>query len=344
MDELDHYSLEEWEQANFSLRGVEGVKLMAAWNPVDENSWIKAEIDDVDWVDMPLTISGNPYSKMHESSFIRKSKDGSQLLIKTTFLDNKWMVGGKVGTAKYGFKDDNLIKVYAEMRLKNENFFNVNVLGEWGVKDKNKKFAWAFSKEKHVKDFVPALIKLYGVPYSPNHVVWLSFDFNVNPMTCSCIQHFDKVVLFFKCFKLENSNTHAMCEHIKSYFAPGTVFKITGDSSGANRNVIAEDNLHNYQVIQKKLNIPMQQMYVPTRNPDIESNQVLLNAILNTYEVWIQPGKDYCDPIIYDLTYVEMDENKRMKKDRSTDKKNADFLDTVRYFFNVEFPNYLRLA
>jgi len=135
MDELDHYSLEEWQQANFSLRGVEGVKLLATWNPVDENSWIKAAIDEQDWIDKSLIIDGMGCSLLDSTSFVRMSRDGSEVLIKTTYLDNKWMVGG-IG---FGFRDENLIKVYEDMRVKNENFYNVNVLGEWGVKDKNKK-------------------------------------------------------------------------------------------------------------------------------------------------------------------------------------------------------------
>lgn len=338
LDEVNNFTKDEWEQANFSLRGMEGMKILATWNPVDENSWIKGELDLLGWDEMPLDVDGDSYSSLNETSFVRLSKDGSTLLIKTTYLDNKWVVGGD----GYGFKDDNLIRQYMSMKEKNENFYNVNVLGEWGVRDKNKKFAWAFDKDKHVKNFVPGLLKLYGTSYNPNYVVWLSFDFNVNPITCSCIQHYGKTVFMFKCFKLENSNTHALCDHILAYFQKGTIFLVTGDASGANRSTLNSDNLHNYQIIQRKLSVPDSQMYVPTHNPNIESNQVLLNAVLNTYDVWIQPGVTFCDPIIYDLTYVEMDENRRMKKDRSSDKKNADFLDTVRYFFNVAFPNYMK--
>ena len=340
LDELNNFTADEWEQANFSLRGVPGVKLLATWNPVDENSWIKTELDLMDWDEMPLDVDGDPYSLLDSNSFVRLSKDGSVLLIKTTYLDNKWMVGGD----GYGYRDENLIRQYEAMRDKNENFYRVNVLGEWGVRDKNKKFAWAFDKSKHVVNFVPALLKMYGTAYNPNYVVWLSFDFNVNPITCTCVQHYEKTVFFFKCFKLENSNTHALCDYILGYFKKGTIFMVTGDASGANRSTLSSDNLHNYQIIQRKLGVPNSQMYVPTHNPSIVENQVLMNAVLNTYSVWIQPGLTYCDPVIYDLTYVEMDENRKMKKDRSSDKKNADFLDTVRYFFNVEFPNYVRLG
>lgn len=337
-DELDHFDKIDWDTANISLRGIPNQKLLATWNPIDENSWIKQEIDGHKWNDLPNIIDDKEYTRLDDSSFVRLSENGKVLLIKTTYLDNKWMVGGN----GYGYRDENLIDEYTNLQRLDENSYNVNVMGEWGVRDKNIKFAYAFSREKHVKNFVPALISLYGTPYNPNYIVWLSFDFNVNPMTCSCVQHYDSMVFFFKCFKLENSNTYAMCDHIRSYFAKGTIFKVTGDSTGANRNTLSSDNMHNYEIIQKKLYLQDQQMFVPTKNPDLQKNQVLTNAVLNNYDVWIQPGKEYCDDLIYDLSYVEVDENKNIKKDRSSDKKNADFLDTARYFFNIEFPNFLK--
>ena len=45
LDELDHYTEEEFMQANLSLRGMENQKIFATWNPVDENIWIKKYID-----------------------------------------------------------------------------------------------------------------------------------------------------------------------------------------------------------------------------------------------------------------------------------------------------------
>lgn len=335
-DELDHFTSDEWMTANISLRGIPGQKLFASWNPVDENSWIKTEIDSQSWSDLPRVLDG-PHTQLSPNSWVRISADGKTILIKTVYQDNKWIVGGD----GFGFRDQNLIDEYESLRTKDENSYNVNVLGEWGVRDKNKKFAWAFSKDKHVRDFVPALMESFGTPYNPNRVVWLSFDFNVNPITCTCMQHHNDTVFVFKCFKLANSNTYALCDHIRAYFKPGTVFKVTGDATGANRNTLSVDNLHNYQIIQKKLGLSTQQLVVPAKNPDIEKNQVLMNSILANYQVWIQPGEGYADPLLYDLTYVEMDANKKMVKDRSTDKKNADFIDTFRYFLNIEFHDFL---
>jgi len=289
------------------------------------------------WVDMPKIIGDNQYSQLDVNSFVQLSEDGSTLLIKVTYLDNKWTVGGE----GYGYRNEALIAQYNGMKDKDENFYNVNVLGIWGVADKNKKFAYNYSREKHVKDFVPALIEMYGVPYNPERVVTLTFDFNVDPITCTAVQHYGGIVMFIKCFKLSNSGTEEICDHIRAYFKAGVVFEVTGDSTGQNRNTMASDGSHNYTIIQRKFKLQDQQLKIPTKNPDIKVNRVLFNAILKQEEVWIQPGADYCDPLIYDLTFVEMDANGNMMKDRTTDSKKADFIDGARYYFNIEFMDYL---
>lgn len=336
-DELDHFTEKEWQQANLSLRGLPNQKLFASWNPVDENIWIKGDIDLQEWVDLPLSFGDN-YSTMTESSFVRQSKDLRTILIKTTYLDNKWMVGAK----GYGYRDENLIYEFERLKDVDPNSYRVNVLGEWGVANKDNKFAWAFEPKKHVKDFVPAFVEVFGVPYNPNQIVWLSFDFNINPITCTAIQHFNDTIFVFKCFRLENSNTLELCNHIKAYFNDGAVFKVTGDSTGANRSTLSADNFHNYQIIQKELRLQDKQIVVPSKNPSIQVNQVLLNALLLNYNFWLQPGKDYADHAIYDLTYVEVDQNKKIVKDRTSKEKESDFLDTIRYFCNVEFSDYLK--
>ena len=117
LDELDHYSEEEFMQANLSLRGIPGQKIFATWNPVDENIWIKKYIDRLDWIDLPLMIKGNKHSQLDKSSFVRKSTDGKTLLIKTTYFDNKWIVGAN----GYGSRDQNLIDEYEQLKTIDPN-------------------------------------------------------------------------------------------------------------------------------------------------------------------------------------------------------------------------------
>jgi PBSX family phage terminase large subunit len=228
LDELDHYSEEEFMQANLSLRGMQGQKIFATWNPVDENIWIKKYIDRLQWDELPLTIKGNKQATLDATAFVRKSKDGKTLLIKTTYFDNKWIVGAN----GYGSRDQNLIDEYEMLKIIDPNSYNVNVLGEWGVRDKSNKFAFAFEQSKHVG----------SVEYNPDYLIWLSFDFNVNPISCTAFQYYDDVLRAIKCFKLDNSNIYELCKLIASYF-PDAMFKVTGDASGTSRSAMVADNV-----------------------------------------------------------------------------------------------------
>ena len=322
LDELDHYSEEEFMQANLSLRGMQGQKIFATWNPVDENIWIKKYIDRLDWIDLPLMIKGNKHSQLDKSSFVRKSTDGKTLLIKTTYFDNKWIVGAN----GYGSRDQNLIDEYEQLKTIDPNSYNVNVLGEWGVRDKSNKFAFAFEASKHVG----------SVEYNPDYLIWLSFDFNVNPISCTAFQYYDDVLRAIKCFKLDNSNIYELCKLIASYF-PDAMFKVTGDASGTSRSAMVADNVNYYTIIKDELGLIWSQFNIPSVNPRIEENQVKVNAVL--YAGLFIADSENCKELIYDLTYVEIDENKKIIKDRTAESKKSDFLDHFRYICNIIWPN-----
>ena len=51
LDELNHFSSYEYDQFQMSLRGIEGQKVFASWNPVDIDSWVYTDlIKDVNWI------------------------------------------------------------------------------------------------------------------------------------------------------------------------------------------------------------------------------------------------------------------------------------------------------
>lgn len=125
LDELNHFTKQEFDQFNLSLRGIPGQKIFASWNPVDENLWIKKNIiDTYEWVE-------TEYKLPCPTSFVRKSKDGKTVLIKTTYEDNYWIVGSPCGT--YGYRDENLIAEYEALRTRDYYSYRINVLGEWGI-------------------------------------------------------------------------------------------------------------------------------------------------------------------------------------------------------------------
>jgi PBSX family phage terminase large subunit len=163
LDELDHFKFKEYNQFQMSLRGIPGQKIFASWNPIDENSWIKTKL-----IDTKIWKETN-YKLPSESSYVKISGDGSTILIKTTYLDNYWINGSPCGT--YGYADKNLIKRYNELKLIDENQYNINVLGEWGTNKEGKIFnRW----ELYDEDLKSFDIRVYG----------LDFGFSVSKTAC----------------------------------------------------------------------------------------------------------------------------------------------------------------
>lgn len=296
LEEADQFEFTDFTEINRRVRGMDGIQIVLILNPISENHWIKKNLVDKE-------------GAYHNDTTI----------LKYTYLDNKWHT-----------QED--VKEYERLKLISENQYRIYVLGEWGIEDKQKKFAWAFEHSKHVQ---PAIDNPELCKWSAEHITWLSFDFNVNPLTCIIIQEYDDILRGIECIKLEHSNTWEMCKVIKAKY-PDAVFKVTGDSTGASHNTIAMDNLNNYQIIQQELGLHDHQLVVPSRNPSIEDNQVQVNAVLLNREVYFS---QQCQPLIYDLTYVEVDAQKKIIKDRTTDKRFSDFCDGFRYFCNVYYQN-----
>lgn len=321
LDELNHFSEAEYTQFNLSLRGIEGQKIFASWNPVDEASWVKKNlVDKYEFVD-------TEYELPCKESFVKKSTCGKVILIKTTYEDNYWITGSPCGT--YGYKDDNLMYEYKELKRTNPKSYKINVLGEWGKVDVDGVFAWAFDEEKHIsKDLDNPIWKC-----DPNNYVYLSFDFNRNPITCAVIQYINDIIYVIRQYKLPNSDIYALCDRIKIEYSCFT-FIVTGDASGKNGTAMVRDNLNYYKIIKTQLTLNDGQFKIPSVNPGIEENQALVNTILVKKQVQIHPKQ--AEALIYDLQNVSMNADGTMKKgDRNDTKQQADALDCFRYYLNV---------
>ena len=268
--------------------------------------------------------------------------------IQFTFLlnpvsENNWVKRQLIDSGKYDDKLDVIISTYKDnpfmtdddidelerLKLIDENQYRIYVLAEWGVDDKSGKFAYAFERDKHVG----------WCEHDPDIMTILSFDFNVNPITCVVVQQTPTHDNFVECIKLNDSNIYALCDVIRAKY-PHAVFMVTGDASGTNNSALTKDKINYYTIIKEQLNLGDGQFKVPSVNPPLVENRVLVNAYLNNAPCII--NEDSNDGLIYDLLYVEVDENNKIKKDVRTDKKQqADALDCFRYYINTFRREYL---
>jgi len=186
-------------------------------------------------------------------------------------------------------------------------------------------WAFAFDRSLHVAE--------EEMEPDREHMLYLSFDFNRNPICCSVIQCVNAQIRVIETIKLTQSDIYALCTHILSYY-PGYMYMVTGDASGNNSAALVQDNLNYYTVIRKQLRLNQGQLRVPSSNPLLVENQVLINTLLSKYDVRINVQK--AQTLIYDLRNVKMTaDGTIIKRNRADPAQQADALDTFRYYCNM---------
>jgi hypothetical protein len=200
--------------------------------------------------------------------------------------------------------------------------------GDWTNFDETDNlFCYSYSESKHMGEPV----------YNPNQELLLSFDFNVDPTTCLVAQIYDGWLYGLEQIALENSDIYKLCGYIKANYG-NKMYKVTGDASGNNRSATTRDNLTAYQIIKGELELGWPQIKVPTANPRLEDNRVLVNAVLHRFNVLLHKTK--CKKLKTDI------ENVRVLPDGSIDKSDKSLthaLDCFRYLCNTHLSYILKM-
>ncbi|RLD69235.1 MAG: hypothetical protein DRI95_00655 [Bacteroidetes bacterium] len=146
LDELTEFYYKDYSQIHKRLRGRKNQQILASWNPVSSKHWIKKKLIDVQiWYDLPKKIKDIEFSELSENSFVRINEKKDTILIKTTFLDNFWIVSHPKNK-KIGFFDKHQIAHLQGLKELNENDYKIYALGEWGEQSEGLIF-------NEVKDF-----------------------------------------------------------------------------------------------------------------------------------------------------------------------------------------------
>ena len=178
MSKMDESDLKETRRR---LRGKKGQKIIADWNPISEDHWIKTNVIDKEfWYDLPLNVPEAPtkYSSLNpEDSFVKINKRGDTILICTTYLDNYYVCGHPSG--KGGFVDEHALNEFERMKEVDYDDYLVYAKGKWGTVRTGTEFFDNFKRSQHVMPVVPR--QDYAV-----HTWW---DFNNLPYsTCLLVQ------------------------------------------------------------------------------------------------------------------------------------------------------------
>jgi len=233
------------------------------------------------------------------------------------------------------FLDDQYPIRMEALRTVSQTYYEVYALGQWGVWDRESLFVTSFDYSHHV----------YGgfIKASPNHDIYLSFDFNVTNtcVVCQFIKYgYDADqyanINVLKVYRVGDLST--LCQNIKQDY-PGMNYIINGDASGAARNAFTQGNISAYLMIKNYLNIVDMQLQVPKVNPSHIASRLI--TILLFQKAKIKISEKSCANLITDLKEAKVDRIGSLDpwKNKNPDKSHA--LDAFRYFI---FSNFAEIT
>lgn len=209
-------------------------------------------------------------------------------------------------------------------------YYMVFTLGKWGNKKVTDPFCLTFSKEKNV---APTKLR-------KDLEVYLSFDFNKNPITCGVYQHEGDNIWNVEAIMLEKSNIYNLCDYIIAGYSRCMLI-VTGDATGQWGTALVQDDINYYTVIKTKLNLGQAQLKVPSVNPKVKENRLLVNAVFHNCIVTMDPVNS--KGLIFDCQNVSVNDMGDIDKgDRKNPKKRADHLDNWRYYLNTFHKHVLK--
>ena len=212
-----------------------------------------------------------------------------------------------------------------------EMYFRCEILAE-DVDLSMRPFAYAFDAQRHV----------VGCGYEPRLELCLSFDFNVDPITCIAAQHtgIGTGIKVLKEYRLENSDIYELCARIRSDF-PKALMLVTGDATGQARSALTKGNINYYQVIRQELGLGQGQMRQPSINPAHKDVRVLINSLLSNTDIIIDPS---CKYLVQDLKYVEADDEGGLDKSKEqTAAKIGHLFQAWYYYLNTFHGRFIKM-
>ena len=217
-------------------------------------------------------------------------------------------------------------------------YFRINVMGEFGD----------YSSGLVVKNFTKDNIR--EINYQPDMPLHLTWDFNVDPMSCILAHKTADKVFYFDEFVLENASTRSTIEAVlDKYNNHKSYFVINGDASGDYRSTQSE--VTNYitirNAIKKKYPNTDILMHLRPSNPPIKARIAAFNAMVlnenNQRRLYIDPKCEKLHFNMYNLKYktgtgiVDVPTYSQIKSDASLKFLEHPF-DSASYLVEYYFP------
>ena len=345
-NELSKFDESDWDEANRRLRGLPNQKIIADWNPIDETHWIKTELIDKDtWLPLPNDVPDKENSRLCETSWKKINEAGDTVLIKTSYLDNYWVVGSPCG--KYGFVDTHTIANFEKMRKDKPNQYQVYGLGEWGTFRVGGEFWKQFNIDRHVQP----------VAFLPDKAVHISVDINVLPYISQSLWQINdgQIRQFYEVCAKDPENTATKSAQKTANFLISIgyigVLHVYGDASGNARSALDKSTFFGkyFEVLRKHFVVNDRVM---KSNPSVAMSAAFVNDIYEGLTPFSIVIGDNCLLSKQDYNTVKEDMDGGMLKEKVKDaltgatyEKNGHLSDAKRYFIcrvlEKEYKDYL---
>lgn len=339
LEELSEFDITDFKQIRKRLRGKPGQQIIADFNPISENHWIKKDfLDHEQWHDesMEVEIGGRIIpSQLTEVKSIKinsekhimnpRTKELTKhapdiVVIQSTYLNNFWVVGSPDGT--YGFYDEQCIADFEKDRLIDPDYYNIYALGEWGVLRTGSEFLGSFNIGRHSGE----------AKYNPELPIHLSVDNNVLPYISFSYWQIDlskgKEITQINetCAETPNNTVRRSAKLVCSYLdSIGYTDKLYlhGDSTTKAANTIDEDKRSWMDLLIASLQANGVEVVdvVGNKNPSVPMSGEFINAV---FEGQIQDVNIFigsiCKKSIHDYLGVQKDSNGAILKTKVKNK------------------------
>lgn len=288
IEEATELKEEDFDQLVLRVRGEKNnyVQFILSFNPIDEDHWIKRRLID--------------------------SNEADVKFVHTTYQDNK-------------FLDNEYIQHLEGLKEKNDLYYQIYCLGEWGIVDKSNKFLYAFDQEKHVTE-----------NEEKDTTIRISFDFNIDPFCAVVYSRINNRIYFYDFISLANSDIYQVCDYINAKY-PYSFLIVTGDASGKNRTGAVRGKDSYWRIIKTELRLKDQQIRLRGKNLGLIESRVLCNSALQHRDIKIDKK---LTQLIKECKFAKVDESGVLVKDRKDNK--LDQFDAWRYAIDIEFPELIR--
>lgn len=280
IEEASELSYTDFNQLDLRLRGNDGIKrqMFLSFNPIDDQHWLKTQFFDQD------------------AENVRK--------ITTTYLDNSFI------------DEDYHIKMQS-FKLRDENYYRIYALGEWGKLRTGGEFYKHFSKIRHTEETLSR--------YNPEVHLHLSFDFNVLPyVSCTAWQIEGKQIYQIAefCAKPPNNSTKALVRMAVSAFPyQKGIVKVYGDFSGKNKKT---NGINDFGIVLNDLAQKFKTQDLVKPNASVQMRASFINEIFfANYGEWEIIIGEHCINTIQDLENVQESEDGTKRKVRIKDQKTG---------------------